>query len=495
MITADPLLAEFYRRQVFVDAAKWICFWLVIILISAVLTFAGITVGIPIALLMFCIFIWNAIQDRSGIRNILFLVGSYFLSGFIARFQFGNGVGGSTNYPAGATASIAYLLLFKEWWLFLRFRREGKNRIVIWCATTIIVLGFIQLVVSEQPLESGRKLFQNLTLNYVFFLLALFVSQREGVRRLLPRVLILLLMCSILDASYGLFQYMNGPPAFEIATFLDLDIGSMIIFGDFVKILSLNGSTYGLFYNLVFFISSLVLFRRRIPRYSVLILTSACLSVVLMLTFSERTTLVMLFICAIVIVTIRLSRGEFKRIFRFSIVILVVSLALVSISVMVLQRIDISSGSKMERLAELASPTEAADIVWRMSLWEEGVSQIWPNLLLGDGFKGEYAYHMEYLNILTSLGAFGFIAWCLLNVSIVKTLWRLVGSLHSESILRNLGIILIGFDFALLAAAIPNNPFIYSSGLIFFLLSGIIHASMNGAANVSTSYFSMDNEI
>jgi hypothetical protein len=128
-------------------------------------------------------------------------------------------------------------------------------------------------------------------------------------------------------------------------------------------------------------------------------------------------------------------------------------------------------------MQELANPAEASTMLWRYTQWLEGIERIGSSFWFGDGYAGQFAYHMEYLNVFVTFGVFGFGCWLAFLASLFKRLWQGAFDRVHGTFARGVALGLMGFFCALIAAAIPNNPFTYTSGLLLFVVGGIYCAS------------------
>jgi hypothetical protein len=411
----------------------------------------------------------NVSADKGGVQNLLYLISSLMLGPFPIRYQIGHGIIETTSLFNSWLYMLVILVLSIEFLL----RRKGASGIAFWACLLYVTLAVLAAVFSPLGFGAARRFLFSVTINYLVFLIAYLVASRNNFAHMFVPTLVTVFLCALLDGAYGISQFMFGSPQFELDAFSALGIEEYIVFADdFIKIVGLSGSAYGLFYSSIFFIiAPVLLFKLFQDNLRWLPVSVVIVSLGLLATLTERTGIVMLVIALFMVWIIGMSKARIPRMIFISILAAAIAVLIFPLLAIFLETSLDVGGLKFERLRELASPTEAVNIVWRIGKWEEGVSAIPGSLLLGDGYAGEFSYHMEYLNTLVTFGLFGFLSWSIYLVNIGKSLWKSIRESNPASVRYKLGISLFAFFIALLGSAIPNNPFSYTSGLILFVMA------------------------
>jgi hypothetical protein len=452
-----------------------VTFWVVAMAATICCAFMNISLGPVVILLLIGVVIRNWITDQTGIRNLLFLLSTAFLGAFVFRYLVGCGLAESTS----VFNTVFYVLLvgtiFRE---LIRTRGTSIARIV-WYVSGYCSIAIVAAVLSNEPLGETRRLVFSATFTYLFFILAYLVTSRGAMETVLGSVIFVLMVCGLMDCCYGIYQYTAGIPAFELRAFEAMGLEDYIlIYTDFDKIISLSGSAYGLFYDLAFFTVGAYLILPQIRRgYRWLAWLLVVSSVMLLSTFTERTAVVMTVIAAAACLAAWVSKGRVKRLVIFSVWAIVVVALVYPLAASVLESTFSDADNRLLRMQELANPTEASTMLWRYTQWLEGIDRIVPSFWFGDGYAGRFAYHMEYLNVLVTFGIFGLYCWVVFLAIFFKRLWQGVFDRVNGSLGRKLALGLVGFFCALCVAAIPNNPFTYSSGILLFALGGVFSAT------------------
>jgi hypothetical protein len=469
-----PTLRPAFRADQLASGFALLTFWGCITFVVFLLTLVGQEADYLVIAAMVGVFIRNWVTDPTGIANFLLLMSAALIGAFPVRYQVGHELDVTTS-PFNITL---YLLVLVALARELSHARRELFRGIVLAAIVYVAIAVLAAVLSNEPLNETRSLVFAGTLPYLMFIYAFQLAARNGREAVLGRLLAVLLVCGLADASYGLLQQVIAIPEFEHTAFaLTGNEDYIAYYTDFTKSVGFGGSVYGLFYNLVFFILAAPLvapFVERDKRW--LPWAAGFVSLLLLLTFIERTAVIMLALAVGAVVVARSARGSFARAVARVVVAIAVLAALLAPLQAAIQSLFSAESSKMIRMYEISDPTTAMTMLARYEKWTEALDLIPSTLLLGDGYKGRFGFHMEYLNVLVTYGIVGFACWATLLAGLMRKLWRHAFDAREPEPMRRIALALVGFDVALLAAAIPNNPFTYTSGLVFFSLAAVICA-------------------
>jgi hypothetical protein len=462
---------------------RWILLWLIQIPIVMFFSNNQMVIIGPLAVISALCFFLNLFFDRSGVNVFLFLIASSFLSGFVFRYQLGLSLPVSTNYIDGFFNISVYILLTWESFLYLLSSKE-KSPFIVKMGILFIILCAFQVLRLVVNIDLGRRFFQNLTFNYALLIISYFIAMRNDSKIIFSKVLYLILWCLFFDSVYGFYQSLFGIPEFELTAVSIKGAESVIKFSDdFLKIFNLKGSTYGLFYTLPFLLLLFLTFRGKFfTNFNFLILINAIFSFLLLLTFSERMAIIMFFTGIVLYYLLNLNTIKIYRI----IMLIFLFFLILFLTKYYLPTMGSVQSTKYYRLSEVANIQSADNMIWRFAKWNESIDILQSkSLFIGDGFLNEYGFHNEFLNIIITLGLSGFIVWFLLLFNILRMLWNISKNFEFSPPIRNFSYSLFIFCLSLLPAAIPNNPFTYSCGLVFFVFSGVLLAYQNQYCSIN----------
>ena len=450
-----------------VKARNWITFAITIVLVGLVSSFFQLPVLLPLSVLILFVYIYYFSNNRFYVDNFYMIIVSYFLISFIYRVQVGFGVYFSSNLISIITQIMIVMLFFVS---VTRLAFHSNINFIVLICLLFIASIYIQAF-NGFDIEK-LKLALSISQNYMIFIIGYYLYKINS-KYILHGTLRMLLVISIIDASYGLFQFIFGLPVYEVNAIHATGTDTAVFFAsDFIKIIGLNSGTYGLFYSLIFFI---ILFFTELKKYiyKSSFLLSGLLSLVLLFTFTERTALIMFFVAMVTFYILKYSKGKLVFIFLILLLFVILFPYLLHFYKDLFNNIADIGSTKFERLGEISDVLEAGTMKSRQAHWENALMSFKKSGIWGNGFDGEYGFHNEYINIIVTFGIYSFLLWVVFLVSIVKKLFVLF-KYETDPVIKNISISLICLFFSFLAAAIPNNPFIYSCGFIFFLFTGMI---------------------
>lgn len=307
----------------------------------------------------------------------------------------------------------------------------------------------------------------------------------------------IVLVCSIIDILYGLYQHFVGFPYFDIVRLYDFpDIYRTMIgawqenldgFEGFHKIFSLSGGSYSLHYPLAFFFIIFCNIYFGFLRRSEIKYIFVLFTFLLLLLFSlgiERTPTAMLII-GIIASRINLTNKKemIKSILKISFLIFIILFAFQKFSAVLLSTGD----ARYKRISELANPMESKTVGSRSNIqWQQAIQLIKESKGIGYGvgtgstlssrinpYAFNYQTHNMFFSILLETGILGLFSFTLLMLVIVHQLLMIIR--HSKNFLF-IGFSrgLIGAMVAIFAAGLFNEPFKYHLGIFFWFLIGVI---------------------
>jgi hypothetical protein len=455
------MVKRYYQKLV----TRWILYYSLLVLFSVLGTYFGLPIVPAFSTILLVTFFVNITLPRTSENNLIFILGSYIILPFSYRLQYGNGLADETNF---ISVTLEVITIFAFVYETLNSPRI-KNK--LWYLSIAFILMFM-LQYRDLSFAIQNKFHIAYLRNYLILFIAVSVGLKSKHLDYIHAVIKVLLIASSVDISYALYQYIFSIPTFEMFTIYAKSHDAMVLWDNYYKMISLNGVGYGIYYNLVFFL----IFDYHYARYQsrkILIIFNLIMCFALLLTFTERTAVIMFLISTVAYFSMKSENPSIKKIIGRIIVAMALLLMINQLITPVLQKYG-SIGLKQQRIAEISNIAESGTMKTRIAKhWVKARNDFPKQWLFGDNFRNQYEYHNEYFNIFLSLGIFGFLAWIILLRHILIELFSIYSFYKPTSLLFSINFALLCYYFALLAAAIPDNPFQYTSGLLFFSLSGL----------------------
>lgn len=456
--------------------------------LSGLLFFFNYDINISFSLVIVLFFFLYLFPDlKRGI--LLFLIASYFLPVFM-RIIYSIERTLPVRNSLAALPDVLLFLLIVAFIIKLLYKKEK----VLKTSLDKYILAFIAINVIQifNPTKSvlvGVYGARSVLLPIgMYFLASQYFSSKNDVKKFLYVVII----CSIIDILYALYQYFIDFLFFDKIYLNDFpNIQRVMIwpslggYKGFHKLFSVSGGSYSLFYPLAFFAIILINLNSRYFGLKIKTLKYAfiLLLIILLSLGVERTPIAMI---AIGIAFSCLEFESAKKFFKGAIIsVLVIVMVLISFNI--LKEPLLRTGRReFHRLAELHNPLEARTIKYRKaSIWVSVRERIKHNMLglgLGTGTvttqtMREHALIVDpeswYLKIFMETGFIGFFIFMLLTVKVMK---EFILYLRKSENLMYRGLVkgLLGGTVAIISAGFANIPLEYHLGIFFWFLVGLV---------------------
>jgi hypothetical protein len=468
----------------------------IVIMILPLIAIYSIGANYNVALSLLCLGILLAalvIDIKKGV--IFYIIISYFLPVISSIVYYLQGKGGERDVLSSMPywAPLIFVFIFIGL-VLLRKEHVITNKLDKW-VTIYIIVNILYVFINQDGIIYGiygARL--DLFPMVMYFMARRYFQGKEDIEGLLNIIMI----CSIIDMGYGLFQYIAGVPAFATVRLEDTEIvdtwkkGYRISnFGfleGFEKLWSASGGSYHLFYPITFF-AIILLNVKNIYMGKIFIVLKYIFLIMfflLLCTGTERTPIAMLFIG---IAISRLSLSSFKELYRTSWKCLATFGGFLIIVVMISSVFSSADNYKMYRFSQLANPFSADTVKGREEVnWANALEYIKENPLIGLGLGAGsslgmredlrkvatlVAPHNMYLLIAMDMGVVGLLIFIILVVNIFIFIGRTeqyVSNTMSAGLLRGMQ----GGIMAVLASGMTNIPLQYHVGIFFWFFIGLI---------------------
>lgn len=432
-------------------------------------------------------FLYFFLDLKRGI--ILFFIASYFLPVFMRIVYSMEKMLPERNFLAALPDVLLFLLIF-AFIIKLLYKNEkiiktSLDKYIL----AFIVINIIQIFNPAKSILVGIYGARSVLLPIgMYFLASHYFKSKNDIKKFLYVVII----CSIIDISYGLYQYFIGFPFFDKIYLNDFpSIQTQMIwpswrgYEGFHKLFSVSGGSYNLFYPLAFFAIILINLNSRYfgPKMKVLKYAFIFLLIILLSLGVERAPIGM------IAIGIVFSCLEFKSAKKFSkrAILSFLVIVMIFMAFNFLKEPLLKTGRfEFHRLAELSNPLEVGTVKVRQTTqWPKVVSTIKHNPFgtgLGTGTRTtqterEHALielpHNWYLKILMETGFTGFFIFILLTVKIIKEFILYLRKTENP-IYKGLIKGLLSGTVAILAIGFFNIPLGYHLGIFFWFLVGLV---------------------
>jgi len=477
-----PKQKRFRKYRTFIEV------FIAALFLSGLLFFFNYDINISFSLIIVLFFFLYLFPDlKRGI--LLFLIASYFLPVFMRIIYSIERTLPVRNSLAALPDVLLFLLIF-AFIIKLLYKKEkvlktSLDKYIL----AFIAINVIQIFNPTKSVLAGVYGARSILLPIgMYFLASQYFSSKNDVKKFLYVVII----CSIIDILYALYQYFIDFPFFDKIYLNDFPyIERMMIwpslggYKGFHKLFSVSGGSYNLFYPLAFFAIILINLNSKYFGLKIKTLKYAfmLLLIILLLLGVERMPI------AMIVIGIAFSCLDFesgKKFFKGAVTcFLVITMILISFNI--LKEPLLRTGRReFHRLAELHNPLETRTLKYRKArIWVTVVERVKHNMFgsgLGTGTVTSQttredtlivAPHNWYLKILMETGFIGLFIFMLLVVKIMK---EFILYLRKSENLMYRGLVkgLLGGTVAILSAGVANIPLEYHLGIFFWFLVGLV---------------------